>query len=157
MNASLTEATARERINTYLLEALQALPPGAALSHQPDNPGLGAFGDEAAITVPCEDSDVHTGGPEQVQIRYWVVGIPAGRNAHYFEVVRDTWIGRGYRLESDVNSAWAPVRTPDGYGLVVRYVSAKEQSLSITAGSPCFPRANLGTTTPQPAELHRPF
>lgn len=156
MDTSLTEAAARDRINAYLLETLQALPAGVGLSRKPDNPDLANLGEGAAILVPCNDSDRAADGPEQVQARYWVVGIPPGQNARYFELIRSIWTGRGYSLQQDADSLWAPVRTPDGYGLVVRYVSDKDHSVSITAGSPCFPKSGEGTTTPQPTEIQRP-
>lgn len=57
MDSPLTEAAAREQINTYLLDTLEALPPGVGLSRTPDNPNLGTLGTGAANTVPCEDDN----------------------------------------------------------------------------------------------------
>jgi hypothetical protein len=156
VETNLTEAAARERITTYLLETLAALPPGVGLSRTPDNPNLAAFGDEAAITVPCNDSDLVTDGPVQAQIAYWVVGVPTGQTARYFDLIRDVWTRRGWALRPDSDSRWAPVLIPDGYVLTLLDARKGDGSLSITAGSPCFPQSGVGTTTPQPSELKRP-
>ncbi|MEG8179041.1 hypothetical protein GZH49_10910 [Nocardia terpenica] len=156
MDMSLTEASAQQRINTHLLDTLQALPDGAALSLTPDSSDLGRLGEQPAITVPCDDNNDDPRKPFHLQISYWLIGVPPGQNAHYFQLIRDTWTQRGFRLSSDADSIWAPVSTPDGYHLVVQYVRDKDQSVSITAGSPCFPESGKGTTTPQPTELRRP-
>jgi hypothetical protein len=154
VGTNLTEAAARERITTYLLETLAALPPGVGLSRTPDNPNLATL--DEPVRVPCNDSDLVTDGPVQVQIRYWVVGVPAGQTARYFELIRDVWTRRGWALSPDSDSRWAPVATPDGYGLNVQNARKGDGSLSIAAGSPCFPQSAEGTTTPQPTELKRP-
>ncbi|WP_024800132.1 hypothetical protein [Nocardia sp. BMG51109] len=156
VDSSLTEATARERINTYLSETLQALPPGVGLSRTPDNPNLGILGAGAATTVPCEDSNVDTDGAVQLQIRYWVVGIPLGEGGHYFELIRNVWSQRGFLLNPASDSRWAAVMTPDQYRLNVQDAGQGDGSLSMGAGSPCFPESGEGTTTPQPTEIRRP-
>ncbi|MFI5776955.1 hypothetical protein [Nocardia sp. NPDC051570] len=152
----LTEAAARDHINTLLVDTLRALQPGVSLSRKPDNPNLGAFGDEAAITVPCDDSDLRTDGPVQLQIRYWLVGVPLGQNTHYFDLIRDYWTSQGFRLHPGADSRSTPVITPDGYRLNVQDAGKGDGSLSIGAGSPCFPQSGKGTTTPQPTEIKRP-
>jgi hypothetical protein len=156
VETNLTEAAARERITTYLLETLAALPPRVGLSRTPDNPNFATLTHGAAITVPCNDSDLVTDGPVQAQIAYWVVGVPPGQTARYFDLIRDVWTRRGWALSPDADSRWAPVATPDGYGLNVQNARKGDGSLSITAGSPCFPKSGEGTTTPQPTELKRP-
>lgn len=153
---NLTEAAARERINTYLVETLKALPPGVGLSRKPDNPNLAELGNEAAITVPCNDSDLVTDGPVQAQIGYWVIGVPPGDNARYFGLIRDSWTQRGWSLNPASDARWASVATPDGYSLSLKDAGKGDGSLSIVAGSPCFPTSGKGTTTPQPTEISRP-
>ncbi|MEG8181251.1 hypothetical protein GZH49_22345 [Nocardia terpenica] len=154
VDTSLTEASARERIINYLVETLQALPPGTGLSLTSDNSYLGSL--KEGFTVPCNDDDLHPDGPQHVQIRYWVVGVPTGQDAHYFQLIHDAWAARGWQSNPDSDSRWAAVHTADGYGLNVRYVPNQDHSVSVTAGSPCFPKAAEGTTAPQPTELRRP-
>ncbi|KZM70450.1 hypothetical protein [Nocardia terpenica] len=156
MDSPLTEAAAREQINTYLLDTLEALPPGVGLSRTPDNPNLGTLGTGAANTVPCEDDNSNPDGPVQAQTSYWVVGVPRGQNDHYFQLIRDYWTGRGFHLHPGSDSRWAAVMTPDQYRLNVQDAGKGDGSLSIGAGSPCFPKAAKGTATPQPPELTRP-
>lgn len=153
----LTETAARQRITAYLTQTLRALPAGVGLSRRPDNPNLARLDDgDAAITVPCDDNDISGDGPEQVQLGYWVVGVPAGQNSHFFDLIRDAWTGRGFILHPEADSRWAPVFTPDGYTLVVQDAGKGDGSLSINTGSPCFPLSGKDATTPQPNELHRP-
>ncbi|MFD7841359.1 hypothetical protein ACFV4K_00265 [Nocardia sp. NPDC059764] len=154
VDSSLTESTARDRINAYLLESLQGLPPSVSYSITSDNSYLGVM-HTPSLTVPCDDRG-HADGSEVVQLSYWVVGVPTGQNAQYFELIRNAWTARGWTLQSDADSRWAPVHTPDGYVLVLQYAPAQDHSLSITAGSPCFPRAAAGTTAPPPTEIKRP-
>jgi hypothetical protein len=156
MSKSLNETAARERINAYLLDTLRSLPPGVALSRTPDNPSLATLGDEAAITVPCDDNETSPDGPVQAQTGYWVVGVPAGQNANYFNMIQNYWTARGYRSTPGANAQWVAVKTSDGYSLALTDANKGDGSLSITAGSPCFPNSAKGTTTPQPTELKRP-
>ncbi len=156
VGSAVTVTGAQERITGYLLDTLRALPVGAGLSRIPDDPALGAFDDnDAAITVPCEDTDTVTDGPEQVQIVYWVVGIE-GHNARSFGLIRDAWTHRGWRLAADSTSRWASVRTPEGYSLTVQRAGRGAGAVSITVGSPCFPIPAQHVRLRQPAVLHRP-
>ncbi|MBO0853407.1 MAG: hypothetical protein J2P18_06525 [Nocardia sp.] len=156
MNTTVTESAARERITAYFLDTLRALPPGVGLSRTPQNPDLSAFKDDAAISVPCDDNNDDPRKPEQAQLAYWVVGVPAGQDSHYFELIRNYWTGRGFRLNPDSDSRWAAVWTQDGYSLSVKNAGKGDGSLSVGAGSPCFPKSAAGTTTPQPTQLRRP-
>ncbi len=157
VQTGLTETAARQRITDYLTRTLQGLPAGAGLSRRPDNPNLGALDDQdAAITVPCDDSDLVTDGPVQVQIRYWVIGVPTGQDSRYFGLIRDGWTGRGFRLSPQADPRWAAVITPDSYRLVVQDARKGDGSLSITAGSACFPYSDKDATTPQPSQLRPP-
>ena len=156
MNTSLTEFVTREHINTYLLDTLRASPPGMGLSVTPDNPHLSALGPEIVLNVPCDDNNDDPRNPVQTQIGYWITGVPAGQDDHYFELIRNYWTGRGFRLNPDSDSSWAAVRTPDGYSLALNNANRGDGSLSITTGSPCFPKALEGVTGPQPTELRRP-
>lgn len=156
MNITLTESVARDHINTYLLDTLRALPPGVGLSVTPDNPDLGALGPQVVLNVPCDDNNDDPRNPVQTQIAYWITGLPSGQTDHYFGVIRDYWTGRGYRLNPDSTSHWAAVATPDGYSLALNNAGKGDGSVSITSGSPCFPKSAEDTTTPQPTELERP-
>lgn len=156
VDTTLTEAAARERITAYFLDTLRALPPGVGLSRVPQNPNLAALGEDAAISVPCDDNNDDPRKPEQAQLGYWVVGVPAGQDSHYFELIRNYWTGRGFRLNPDSTSRWAAVWTPDGYSLSVKNAGMGDGSLSLDSGSPCYPRSAKGTTSPQPTELKRP-
>ncbi|MQY22908.1 hypothetical protein [Nocardia macrotermitis] len=156
MDMTLTESVAREHINTYLLDTLRKLPSGVQLSATPDNPNLATLGPEIVINVPCDDNNDDPRNPVQTTIAYWIAGLPGGQTDHYFQEIRDYWTGRGFRLNPDSSSSWAGVRTPDGYSLVIKNAGKGDGSLSITSGSPCFPKSGEGTTTPQPTELRRP-
>ncbi|WP_405498273.1 hypothetical protein [Nocardia sp. NBC_00511] len=156
VDSSLSELSARDRITAYLLETVENLPPGASLSFTPDAPDLGTLGARGPVTVPCQDGNLQTGGPQQVQVGYWVVGIPAGQDSHYFELIRNIWTQRGFQLQSDGTAEWAPVTTPDGYGLNVKYLPEKANSVSISAGSPCIAKSNLASAATQPSEIKRP-
>ncbi|MBO0853409.1 MAG: hypothetical protein J2P18_06535 [Nocardia sp.] len=112
VDTSLTETIARERITTYLLETLAAMPPGVGLSWIPDNPDLGTAGPASAGTVPCNDRDTETGGPEEVQISYWVTGVPPGQDARYFDLMRNFWTSRGWDANPDPGEHGAAVLTP---------------------------------------------
>jgi hypothetical protein len=156
MDESLTEAKARERINTYLVETLKALPPSVGLSRTPDNPELGTLGNEAAISVPCTDGAPTPETPLQAQIGYWIVGIPSGQVQRYFSRIHEIWTGKGWKLSPESDARWATVVTPDGYSLTVQDAGKGDGSLSLTAGSPCFPASAQGTTSPQPTEIKHP-
>ncbi|MQY22905.1 hypothetical protein [Nocardia macrotermitis] len=157
MSTTLTESAARNRIDTYLLDTLRGLPSGVGLSRTPDHPDLSSFGpNDAALTVPCDDNNDDPRHPVQAVIAYWITGVPRGQDNHYFELTRTYWTDRGYRLNPDSTSDWASVDTPDRYSLSIESAGKGYGSLSITAGSPCFPQAAKGTTTPQPTELERP-
>jgi hypothetical protein len=151
---SLSEAGARERINTYFIDTLRALPAEVGLSLKPENRDLGAL--SPGFAVPCNDRSGDTSGPVQVQIRYWVTGVPAGQTAHYFQLIRNVWTQRGYRPDPNPEPDWAAFRTSDGYGLVVQDAGKGDGSLSISAGSPCFPESAQGATSPQPTLIPHP-
>ncbi|MEC3957119.1 hypothetical protein VMT65_29075 [Nocardia sp. CDC153] len=152
VDPSLTESTARDRLNAYLLESLQGLPPGVSYSIASDNQYLGNM-HTPSLTVPCDE---HGNGSEVLQLSYWIIGVPAGQNTQYFDLIRNAWTARGWTLQQDADSRWAPVHTPDGYSLVLQYAPAQDHSLSVTAGSPCFPKAAGSTAAPQPTEIKRP-
>ncbi|MCX4095770.1 hypothetical protein [Nocardia sp. alder85J] len=154
VSTSLTESTARDRIITYFAETLQSLPSGVRLSLTPDNRDLSVL--DPGFTVPCNDRSGDTSGPVQEQILYWLVGVPAGQTSHYFALIRDIWAGKGYRLTSPPDAKPATVVTPEGYSLAVQDASKGDGSLSLSAGSPCFPENAKGTTTPQPTVIDRP-
>ncbi|WP_297625319.1 hypothetical protein [Nocardia sp.] len=154
VDPSLTESTARDRLNTYLLDSLQGLSPGLSYSITSDNHYLGVM-HTPSLRVPCDDDGQHGSG-SVLQVSYWFVGVPKGQNAQYFEQIRSAWTARGWTLQKDADERWAPVHTPDGYVLVLQYAPSQDQSLSVTAGSPCFPKAVGDTTAPQPTEIKRP-
>ena len=151
---SLTETTARERIITYFTETLQALPPGVGLSLTPDSQDLSTL--SPGFTVPCNDKSGDTSGPVQLQIGYWVVGVPAGQTARYPDLIHNVWTRMGYRHDPNSNTVSTAVTTPDGYTMDVQDAGKGDGSLSMSAGSPCFPENAKGTTTPQPTEIKRP-
>ncbi|WP_019930710.1 hypothetical protein [Nocardia sp. BMG111209] len=154
VTTALTEAVARDQIIAYFTETLQALPAGVRLSLTPANTDLTAL--DPSITVPCNDRSGDTSGPVQAQIAYWVVGVPNGQTSRYFGLIRDTWTGKGYRLAPQSDARRASTVTPDGYSLAVQDAGKGDGSLSLSAGSPCFPESAKGTTAPQPTEIQRP-
>ncbi|WP_405498312.1 hypothetical protein [Nocardia sp. NBC_00511] len=154
VDPSLTESVARDRLNANLLDSLQGLPPSVGYSIMSDNQYLGTM-HTPSLRVPCDDDGQHGSG-SVLQVSYWVVGVPAGQNAQYFEQIRNAWTARGWTVQKDADDHWAPVHTPDGYVLVLQYAPSQDQSLSVTAGSPCFPKAAASTAVPQPTEIKRP-
>lgn len=145
---------ARERLNAFLLDSLEGLPPNVSYSITSDNQYLGTM-HTPSLRVPCDDDDRQSAG-SVLQFSYWVVGVPAGQNAQYFDLIRSAWAARGWTLQKDADSHWAPVHTPDGYVLVLQYAPAQDNSLSVTAGSLCFPRTGTGMPAPPQAEIKRP-
>jgi hypothetical protein len=156
VDQSLSESKARDRINTYLAETLKALPPSVGLSLAPDNPNLASLGPKAAIVVPCTDGAPTEGTPLQSQISYWLVGVPAGQGQEYFTRIHTIWTQRGWKLNPHSDARWATVLTPDGYSLTVQDAGKGDGSLSITAGSPCFPASAKGGASPQPTAIPHP-
>jgi hypothetical protein len=157
MDNSLSEVKARDRMNTYLIETLKALPPSVGLSRVPDNPNLGALeNDEIADVVPCTDGAALNGTPLQAGISYWLVGVPAGQGQEYFTRIHTIWTQRGWKLNSQSDARWATVTTPDGYSLTVQDAGKGDGSLNIAAGSPCFPASAKGGASPPPTAIPHP-
>ncbi|MDG3010317.1 hypothetical protein G4X40_09145 [Rhodococcus sp. D2-41] len=151
MDQSLTEQAARDRSYDYLRQTLAALPPGVSLSYHPDSPVLGDL--RPGVTVPCDDSNTVEHGPWNVQIRYWLVGVPPGQDRHYFDLIRAFWAGKGWTIRHGSTDDYTVATTPDGYSIALQDAGKGHGSLSLATFSPCFPESAQGTTTPQPSVI----
>lgn len=154
VDESLTESAALTQLYTYLRQTVDALPSGIGFALQPDTADRDTLGD--AHPMPCFDG-YREHGPWQVQMNYWVVGLPSGSSAQYFDQIRRIWTDFGWREDSNATATLAGFATPDKYTLVVRDAQLEPNGLSITAASPCFPDTNRGGDRPvQPTEIKHP-
>lgn len=152
VDPSLTEEAARQRIFGYLEKTADETGIGFSMSPDGDNHGS-PF--QPAGPMPCYDG-YQEHGPHQVQVSYWVVGVPAGQTPQYFARLRQTWTGWGWKLDSEATSTLAGLGTPDNYTFVLQDAGKGDGWLSITAASPCFPYSGMGSKTPQPTVIQRP-
>lgn len=151
VSQTLTEEAAQQQIVSYLQKTADET--GLGFSLTPDQGNNGSpFG--AALRAPCSDGD-NEHGPHQVQMRYWVVGIPAGQLTRYRTVLQDTWTSWGWKLDPEATPKLTGVGTPDHYSFILQDAGKGDGWLSVTAASPCFPFEGLGSTTPQPSDIHR--
>lgn len=154
VNESLTEGEALTKIYAYLDQTVEKLPPGVGFALKPDSDNLGAL--NKWTPVPCYDGH-REHGPWQVQLDYWVVGIPPGTSAQHFDSIRQVWTDLGWRPDPNATPTLAGFETPDSYTFVVQDAELQPNGLSITAASPCFPDTNRGGDRPdQPTEIKRP-
>lgn len=153
MDTSLTEAGTQARMFDYFTATLAALPAGISLAQAAPIPNL--EDQEPGITVPCDDNDQTDTGPINLQVGFWVHGVPVGEEDVTFEAFVDAFTAQGWSPVRD-SSSLTIVRayTPDGYALIAQLNPVG--GLSLTGSSPCFPKANEGTTTPQPTAIPHP-
>lgn len=109
-----------------------------------------------AVTVPCDDNDQTNTGPVNLQLDYWVHGIPEGDGIAYFESVSKAFADKGWSPQRDIRGGQRIVRgyTTNGYALIAHLNVNGE--LSLTSSSPCFPKTNDHSTTPQPSVIQHP-
>lgn len=158
MDPTLTKQAAIEKAVGYLQKTLAAMPEGTELSLQPQNPKLADLGPTPDSVQQCSDSDAATpeNTPSQVQIRYWVTGIPEGKDHEYFEKLLTAWKSLGFKLADAPEPHWASTVNADGYELVVTDANRGTGSLSIGAGTPCIEPKNLHGAKPMPHTIKHP-
>lgn len=149
----LSEVTARDRIQSYLQETLDALPQGTRLTALPDK-NEGRVDENllrASPLVQCDGDLNNTTGPVRVQVLYWISGVPTGQGQQIFDVIERNWRDRGWNVAEPEASIQATATTPDGYPLSVRQGSTVgklgDDIVYIAGISPCFPKSAVGTTT----------
>ncbi|MFF0631562.1 hypothetical protein ACFYTS_03600 [Nocardia sp. NPDC004151] len=151
VSQTLTEEAAHQQIISYLQKTADETGVGFSLTPDQGNNGSAL---QPALRAPCYAGDQER-GPHQVQMRYWVVGIPAGQLSHYKSLLQDTWTSWGWKLDPEATPKLTGVGTPDHYSFILQDAGKGDGWLSVTAASPCFPFEGLGSTTPQPSEIHR--
>ncbi|WP_306365686.1 hypothetical protein [Nocardia sp. CC227C] len=161
----LTQVDARQRIEAYLTETLNALPTGVRLTLSPERlPAEGPSADEfppPMAAAPCDGDMNDTAGPVKAQVLYYLSGIPSGQANQYYTKVMKYWVSRLWNVTETELTIQAMAATDDGYQLVVRHGNAAEDGVGedvlILAGtSPCFPRtATAESTVPLPARVEQ--
>ncbi|NQE87452.1 hypothetical protein [Nocardia terpenica] len=157
----LNETTARDKIQKYLTETLNALPPGVALTLPPREPnGQKPEFDVANLgPAPCDGDPNDTTGPKKAQVWYFLTGVPAGKVGDYFTAVVHIWRDRLWQVWP-MKDTQSNTVTHDGYLLAVaRFKNSdpnREDGLALAGTSPCFPNSATGTATPLPSSIeHR--
>ncbi len=151
---SITKEAAQVRILEYFADTLTVLPAQATLSWESPTPGSDSLG--PGITVPCNDNDQTDTGAVNLQLDYWIHGMPKGDGINYFESVSKVFADKGWSPQRDIRGPQRIVRgyTNDGYSLIAQL--NVHGDLSLTGSSPCFPKANDHSTTPQPSTVPHP-
>lgn len=154
VDTSLTTQIAQTRVLEYFTETLAALPAQTTLSLQNSTAGKGQF--YTGDTVPCDDSDQTDTGPLNLQLRYWVHGVPIGQQIAYFDLIVSVLDVQNWSPRRDIKGNDRIVRasTSDGYTIIAHLNSDDELSLGVS--SPCFPRANDHSILSQPTMIAHP-
>lgn len=154
MEDNLTEMAARQQIVDYMSRTIGILPKSISFKlESPTSPGA-RFG--PGTVAPCDDNDHEATGPVNLALNYWVHGVrPSDFDDNLHNLV-GAWKGWGWSAteEDSPGSTQGKAGTPDGYTLIIE--DNHVGGYSITGVSPCFPRANTGTSTPQPASIEHP-
>lgn len=143
VESALTEAAARQRMVDFLTDTLRQLPSDVSLSWQHPEFSESVFGD--ATVAPCIDDDTIPNPPYNVAAKYWVIGVPAGKNSEYRDLFFRVWEGLGWRTIRDDHDREMPrVRagTPDVYLLTL--TQNPRGDLAVSVSSPCFPHDKRG-------------
>ncbi|AGT95574.1 hypothetical protein O5Y_28785 [Rhodococcus erythropolis CCM2595] len=141
VNRNLTESLARQSVIRYLTDTLAQTPSDAALSRQHPQAPSGLFGN--GTVLPCIDDDTVGNRPLNVIVKYWVVGIPPGKSAEYFDTILRVWQDFGWKkLAAEGGLKSATARTSDGYAFDLS--ANTNGDLIVSASSPCFPASALG-------------
>lgn len=148
--AQLSETSARDRIQHYLQETLDALPRGLRLTTTPEHPGdVPPNLLRARPSLPCDGDLNNTTGPVKTQIQYWTSGIPNSQGAKYFDLIEQTWRDRGWPVTEPEPSIQASTSTPDGYTLITRkgspFGQLGDDTLALAGISPCFTKSTEST------------
>ncbi len=151
---SINKEIAQARTLEYFTVTLAGLPAHATLSLENPTPGSDPL--YPGITVPCDDNDQTDTGPVNLQVGYWVHGIATGQEVSYFDMIAQVFNANGWSPQLDVRGTQRNLRgyTRDGYALIAQLNIVGE--LSLTGSSPCFPKANDQTSTPQPSTIPHP-
>ncbi|GAB4587067.1 hypothetical protein [Nocardia sp. IFM 10818] len=160
--STLTLPSARQRIEAYLTDTLNALPAGVRLTLIPERLAEGRSADELVkpmAAAPCDGDMNDTAGPVKTQVVYYVSGIPADHADQYFTQVKKYWVSRLWNMTETELTVQAIAATADGYQLFVRHGNATDDGvgddvLILGGTSPCFLRSAT-TTAPLPTVIEQ--
>jgi hypothetical protein len=154
LDTTLTRDGAQAQMFAPFTEVLSRIPAALSLAQTPPRPTQG--GQEAGITVPCNDDNTVTTGPLNLQVAFWVQGVATGGETDAYRALVQAFADVGWSTVPDENGPSEITRayTPDGYAIIVQLNSVG--GLSLTGSSPCFPAANDTTTAPQPTAIPHP-
>ncbi|MFF2555018.1 hypothetical protein ACFVUS_28720 [Nocardia sp. NPDC058058] len=160
---TLTQANARQRIESYMMATLNALPRGVRLTLAPERLVEGRSADQLVqpmATAPCDGDLNDTTGPVKAQVVYYVSGIASGQADQYFTDVRKYWASQGWNVTETELAVQSIAATSDGYQLIVRHGNATDDGvgpdvLILGGTSPCFSRTATGTTSPLPTVVEQ--
>ncbi|WP_330183197.1 hypothetical protein OHB26_05810 [Nocardia sp. NBC_01503] len=159
---TLTESSARQRIESYLTATLNALPRGVRLTLTPDRLAEGRSADQLIqpmTAAPCDGDLNDTAGPVKTQVVYYVSGIPSGQAGQYLIAVRKYWADQRWNVTETELTVQSIAATSDGYQLIVRHGNATDgvgtDVLIIGGTSPCYSRTAAGTTAPLPTVIEQ--
>ncbi|MGW4844258.1 hypothetical protein [Nocardia brasiliensis] len=157
----LDESRAQARIQQYLTETLNALPPGVSLTKPPSEvDGKKLEFDLANLpAVPCDGNPDHTEGPKKAQVAYFLIGIPKGEVDRYLNDVIRIWSNRLWQTWPLIPDKQSNAVTLDGYMLAAQISPAGNpdgaDGLALAGTSPCFANAATGTATPLPTAIEQ--
>lgn len=153
MQSDLTETVARKQMLDYMTRTLGVFPPGTSFRFESASTAGDFF---RGTPTPCDDNDHDATGPVDLALDYWIHGIRSSTFDEVLQSVISAWKSWGWSTaeENEPGYLRGKATTPDGY--ILRVDDNRRGGYSITSGSPCFPRANTGTATPQPPVIERP-
>ena len=154
VDANLTRDGAQAQMVTHFTEVLAHAPTSLSLALAAPKPTLQA--QEKGITVPCYDDNTVHDSPVNLQVDFWVQGIPDGDETTAYHALVRAFTDAGWSTTPDETTTDKITRayTPDGYALELWLNSVG--GLSLGASSPCFPATHDTTTTPQPTAIPHP-
>ena len=154
VDSTLTREAAQAQMLTYFTEVLRRVPNTLSLSEAAPKPDVQS--DLYGTTVPCIDDNTVTNSPVNLQLAFWVHGVPDGGETDAYQAFVQSFRDARWSTVPDKAYPEEVTRafTPDGYALIAQLNSVG--GLSLTGSSPCFPAANDTTTTPQPTAIPHP-
>lgn len=154
VDTNLTEDYAQGRLITLVTNTLGALPASTSLGVQNPTPGRGSF--PADRTVPCDDSDQTSTGPVNLQFERWVQNTQPDQVNTDLDAVAAAWQAAGLTVDDTkaITLRVVKMRTGDGYAVIAQ--SNDKGYYSVSGSSPCFLKANAGTTSPVPRTISHP-
>ncbi|WP_278261332.1 hypothetical protein [Nocardia sp. AG03] len=155
MDESITAIDAQFKIRAHMSEVLAELPAGTGLSKQPDNPDLATKKHRAPIANPCWSGNTQSSGPRYLSIGYWIIRLPPGSTAEYFERIPAIWQSKGWETETRGRTV-VKAKIPDGFGLQLQDAGKGDGSLSLTGFSPCVSEEMIDAMENDPFTIEHP-